>query len=299
MILVVGATGLLGGAITRRLLEDGNDVRILVRRDSPSATLAEQGRATSAGTLTTAGARQVSGDLKDRTSLDRACRGARTVITTANAAGRAPEDTYEDVDLNGTLALIDAAEAAGVEHFVYVSAAGSAPDHPHPLFAAKGQCEARLKASNMRYTILKPGVFMEIWIVAIVGVPLRAGMPVTLMGDGGRQQAFVSLADVAAYGVTAVEHPAAQNAEIYIGGPQPYSWNDAVDAVGRALGHELPVNYIGFGEDLPLLPAMGPTLAALEQSDDHIPMAATAERFGIEPTSLDVFAGRFFGARAS
>jgi uncharacterized protein YbjT (DUF2867 family) len=39
--------------------------------------------------------------------------------------------------------------------------------------------------------------------------------------------------------------------------------------------------------------------AALEQSDDHIPMAATAERFGIEPTSLETFAGRFFGARAA
>ena len=44
MILVVGATGQLGGTITRRLLEDDHEVRILVREDSPSEDLAAQGR---------------------------------------------------------------------------------------------------------------------------------------------------------------------------------------------------------------------------------------------------------------
>ena len=49
MILVVGATGILGGMITRQLLEEGRDVRILVRHNSPSEQMSLQGMATSAG----------------------------------------------------------------------------------------------------------------------------------------------------------------------------------------------------------------------------------------------------------
>ena len=65
MILVVGATGQLGGMITQRLLAEGKDVRILVRHNSPSEELAKQGLATSSQTLIDAGAQPVYGDLKE------------------------------------------------------------------------------------------------------------------------------------------------------------------------------------------------------------------------------------------
>lgn len=95
------------------------------------------------------------------------------------------------MDLHGTQALVDAAKAAEVRHFVYTSAAGSAPGHPHPLFDAKGRCEDHLKGSGLVYTILKPGTFMEIWVGTIVGLPLRAGLPVTLVGQGARKVALL------------------------------------------------------------------------------------------------------------
>jgi uncharacterized protein YbjT (DUF2867 family) len=68
MILVVGATGIVGGMITRQLLEQGKEVRIL-RSNSPSAQLAQEARATSAESLMEAGAQPVYGDLRDRASL--------------------------------------------------------------------------------------------------------------------------------------------------------------------------------------------------------------------------------------
>ena len=77
MILVVGSTGLLGGSITRLLLErDGGDgVRVLVRSEE-----AWRGKG---GTV-----ERVRGDLKDADSLVRACENVDTVVTTANSAGR-------------------------------------------------------------------------------------------------------------------------------------------------------------------------------------------------------------------
>ena len=74
MILVVGATGVVGRAIATRLLARGEAVRALVRPGSLAAD------------LEAAGADLVGGDLRDPGSLGRACRGAEVVVTTANAA---------------------------------------------------------------------------------------------------------------------------------------------------------------------------------------------------------------------
>jgi uncharacterized protein YbjT (DUF2867 family) len=92
MILVVGATGVVGGMVTRRLLEKDSEVRILVRRDSPSSRLVQQGLATSAESLIESGALPVHGDLRDRASLHAALEGVDTVISTANSPGRGGAD---------------------------------------------------------------------------------------------------------------------------------------------------------------------------------------------------------------
>ncbi len=219
MVLVVGASGLLGGLITRQLLAREKEVRILVRPNSAAEEMAKHGMATSAMALIDAGAKPFLGDLKDPASLGRACVGVHTLITTANSILRGGADTIASVDLNGTKSLIDAAQSAGVRHFIYVSVLGSAPDHPNPFISAKGQCEVHLKQSGLTYTILKPGFFMEVWIGAIVGGPLQARQPVTLIGRGTCKQVFVSMADVAAYALAAINHPKAENREIEIGGP--------------------------------------------------------------------------------
>ena len=69
MILVVGATGMLGGMITNQLLQQGKNVRILVRENSPAAEMAKQGMATDPDSLIDAGAQPIYGDLKDPASL--------------------------------------------------------------------------------------------------------------------------------------------------------------------------------------------------------------------------------------
>ena len=96
MLLVAGATGSLGTRITRRLLDQGRPVRILVRAGSDHAALAA------------AGADVAVGNLKDPESLERACGGVHTVITTASASRRG-DDSIENVDRQGNLNLVDAA----------------------------------------------------------------------------------------------------------------------------------------------------------------------------------------------
>ncbi|MDQ3701641.1 MAG: NmrA family NAD(P)-binding protein, partial [Chloroflexota bacterium] len=93
MILVAGATGFLGGEICRRLVAEDQPVRAIVRPTSDPARLAH---------LRTLGVETAQADLKDRASLDRACRGVSTVISTVSTTlSRQEGDSIERVDGQG------------------------------------------------------------------------------------------------------------------------------------------------------------------------------------------------------
>jgi len=276
MILVVGASGLLGGTITRLLLDQGHAVRILQRSNPAYQAWIE------------AGAEGMRGDLKDRPSLDRACDGIDVVITTATAALRGGDDTFESVDRRGTMNLIDAAKAAGVKHLIYVSAYGSDLASPVPLLQYKATCEQHIRASGLAYTILKPDIFVEVWVGAVIGIPQKAGEPVTLVERGSKRHSFVSVSDVAAVAVAVVGHAAAHDVEIAVGGSPAVSWTQIVEMVGRATGSPLPVRYVRLGEPVPLLPtAMVQLLYATETYETDIDMAEVSRIFGVTSTPLE------------
>lgn len=290
MILVVGATGRVGGAITRQLLEQGKEVRILVRENSPSEQLAPQGMATAAGSLISAGAQPVYGDLKDEASVHRAVAGVRTIIATAISVLRGGEDTVETVERQGYRRLVGAAVPAGVAHFIFISALGATLDHPSDFYRAKAETEQRLRESGMDYTILAPTAFSDVWPAMAVGMPALQGQPVTLVGEGRRRHAFVYGGDVAAFAVAAVDNPQARNEYLAIGGPEALTWRDVVATYGRVLDREISVNWVQPGEPVPGLPtSMGAMLASFETYDSPVPMDQTAAAYGVELTSLESF----------
>jgi NADH dehydrogenase len=246
--------------------------------------------------LVDAGAQAVFGDLKDRASLEPACADMETVITTANSAQRGGSDNPQTVDLEGNRNLIDAARAAGVQQFIFTSALGVDPNSPVPFVRAKGQTESYLRESGVPFTILAPNIFMEVWMGMVIGLPLRAGRPVTLVGEGRRRHSFVAARDVAAFAVAAVGHPAALNRRVVLGGPEALSLRDVVAAYERALGHPIPVRTIAPGEllpDLPPVPGLAEVVsgmvAALETFETPIDMAETARSFGVQLTTLEEF----------
>lgn len=288
MILVVGATGYLGGMITRMLLDQGQEVRILVRPHSDYQVLVQ------------VGAQPVTGDLKERTSLDPACDGVNTVITTANSASRGGVDNPQTVDLEGNRNLIEAANAAGVQHFVFTSAIGADPDSPIPFIQAKGKSEHHLRASGMPYTIFQPTPFMDIWIPMVIGTPLQQGQPVTLVGEGQRKHAFVAVRDVAAFIVAAIGHAAARNQSIMLGGPDAVSWWDIIAITERVLNRSVPVQTVAIGEPVPGLPdQIVGLMTSLEMYDSIINMRETAATFGVTQTTIEAFVQHTFAGMST
>lgn len=278
MILIVGATGSLGGKIAQCLLAGPQKVRTLVRPAADARKLRE------------AGAEVVAGDLNDAVSLAAACRGVDTVMTTASASRR-PDGDIEGVDGAGNLRLIDAARQAGVRHFIFTSTSLASADSPVPLFRAKAAAEAALQASGMTWTVLHANAFMDVWFALLVEMPLAAGAPVTLVGESRRRHSFVAEDDVAAFAAAAVDNAAARNASIPVGGPEAVTLRDVVGAYEWALGRPIEVRSVPPGEPLPGLPLMVSQLAwALESFDSPMPMDDTARTFGVTLTDIRTFA---------
>jgi uncharacterized protein YbjT (DUF2867 family) len=279
MILVVGATGQLGGTIARELIGRGQSVRILARPGSAFQPLAELG------------ADVALGDLRDPSSLAQACRGIELVVTTANAVRRGGADTVASVDLEGTGHLIGAARAAGVARFIYTSVYGATETSPAPLLAAKATNEALLAGSGMQWTVLAPNLFHESWPVNVIGIPAAAGRPVTIVGSGQRQHSFVAEGDVASFALAAVDHPAARNRRLPIGGPEALSWLDVVSVYERILGRKLDVRFVKPGDPVPNVPpAVLPVLAALDTYDSSFDTGPLAREFGVTLTPLETVA---------
>jgi uncharacterized protein YbjT (DUF2867 family) len=287
-VLIVGATGILGSNITRRLLARGAAVRILVRAGSEYEPLQE------------AGAEVVFGDLKEPASLGPALVGVTRVLSTANSAMRGGADNVQSIEIEGNRNLIDAARHEGVDQFVFVSALGASLDSPSPFMRGKAMTEEYLKASGVPYTILAPNIFMEGWIGMIVGLPVETGRPVTLVGEGRRRHTFVSIEDVASLAVAALDNPAALNQWIPIAGPAAVSWTEIVESCGRALGQPLNVERVEPGAPLPGLPLpVSELMAAFETYDTELDMRETARRFGISLTPVDAFVRRTFTPQTS
>ena len=216
--LVIGATGLLGQEICRRLTEAGRQVRALVRRTSDQAKRAG---------LERLGIELVEGDLKDPASLARPCAGMQAVISTASSTfSRQTDDSIESVDQQGQLALVDAAQKAGVDQFVFVSFRDN-PNIQYPLTVAKRAVERALKSSGMAYTILQASYFMEIWLTPALGFDAPNGK-VRLYGDGNHPISWISYRDVARAAAAAVSEPAARNIIVELGGPQALSPREVV-----------------------------------------------------------------------
>ena len=143
MNLVIGASGLLGSAICRELAGRGDEVRALMRATSDPIETSK---------LKERGINLVNGDMKRRATLEAACQGVKTVISTATCTrSRQPDDSIQSVDLQGQLDLVQAARKAGVRQFVFISF----PEVPvrFPLQDAKRAVEQALIASGMTYSI--------------------------------------------------------------------------------------------------------------------------------------------------
>jgi uncharacterized protein YbjT (DUF2867 family) len=289
--LVAGATGFVGGLVVKRLCTRGRGVRAIVRGGSARKE---------AEPLARAGASIVDGDLTDAPSIARACQGIENVVCTVTSMPNAGGDALQRIDREGSLALIEAAERAGVRRFVYTSYSANI-QVDSPLGSAKRACEARLASGRMEFVVLRPSFFMEVWLGPHLGFDAAHGRA-RIYGDGSAPVSYVSVADVAAIAASAVTVAGAPREMVQIGGPEAASQLEVVALFERALGRPLTLERVPMAaleEQYRSPDPLQKTFAALSISyarGDAIPEArANAARFGVSLRSVAEYARGFAG----
>ena len=231
-VLVVGATGIVGESVCRLLRSRGESVRALVRPGSAKEA-----------TLRALGVEIIHGGFDSPDTIDTACHGAHAVISTATAMGtKRKGNSLRRVDHDGQLALVAAAARNQVGHFVFVSVPPRYTIRA-PLQRYKLAVEAAIRRSGMRWTILQPSAFMEVWISDLLGWNFADGRAL-VFGSGESPISYISAHDVAAYCVQALSDPRLVDRDLPLGGPDAIAPNAVVKVFEAASGRPFTVRRV-------------------------------------------------------
>ncbi|MEP7181547.1 MAG: SDR family oxidoreductase [Betaproteobacteria bacterium] len=284
MIAVFGASGRLGRAVARLLIDDRRPVRAVTRNPASLADFAQLG------------VEVVVADLRDTASTARACAGATHVVAATHGFPGQRGNDPPAVDRDGNRRLVDAARGAGIERFVFVSAAIASADNPVDFFRFKQESENYLRDSGMEFTILRAAAFMEFW-AAMIGDGILKDGKAKIFGVGENPINFVSVADVARYVVASLDDPRLRNRTITVGGPQDLSFLDVVATFERVTGRTAVVSHVPLAVMRAIAAVTRRINAPLwrqvqagiqfDTTDQRCDMAATAREFGFPMTRLD------------
>jgi len=224
MLLLTGATGVLGHAVVRRLTARGIPVRCLVR--DPRRLGPERVRVQLA-----------IGDLADPASWRNALRGVDAVIHLAGGARDQPRATVEE--LNGLAAwrLLRAAERVRARHFIWITPLGATPHHPMRMQRAKALAAAALAESTVPTTtfahslVYAPGDRHLRWLERLGYLPA-----VPLVGRGIARTQPLWAEDAADCLIAALEHPPQRHVRHELAGPETLTQREFVRLVLAASG---------------------------------------------------------------
>jgi NADH dehydrogenase len=172
MLLLTGATGLVGSALLSRLVAEGEQVRCLVR--DPRRLGAQRVRV------------QIAlGDLTDPPSFRNAMRGVRTVVHLAASIRDQPRGSIEELNGIATWRMVQAAERAGVERFVFFSALDASTHHRARFFRAKALAEQAVGEAGLESIVFAPSIVYapgDPWLTLLERLALSPVVPVSGRG---------------------------------------------------------------------------------------------------------------------
>jgi uncharacterized protein YbjT (DUF2867 family) len=237
MLLLTGATGLVGSALLRRLVAEGAQVRCLVR--DPRRLGAQRVRV------------QIAlGDLTDPPSFRNAMRGVQTVVHLAASIRDQPRGSIEELNGIATWRMVRAAQRQGVERFVFFSVLGASTHHRARFFRAKALAEQAVAEADLRSTVFAPSIVYapgDRWLTLLERMALLPAMPVSGRGRASYQPIWAE--DVADCVVAALHAPAPdgkRNAteRFELAGPQTLSHDEIIRLVLDSQGRNRPLLHV-------------------------------------------------------
>ena len=282
-VAITGATGFVGGAVVRRLLRRGHDLRALVRDPERAGRLRDMGSV-----------QFVAGDLDDTAALRGLMAGADAAVHLVGIITESAGQTFECIHVEGTARVVAAAREAGVRRFVQMSALGARAEPTATTYhRSKAAGEEAVRNGGIQNVILRPS------LVAGAGNPplrmainlVRFAPVVPIIGDGRYRLQPVWIEDVAEVFAVAVERPDLAGT-FDIAGPDQLTWHEMMDLIERALAVTrrrigVPVSVVRFaayaGVALPELSPISPDQLQMLLEGNTTEENAIETVFGVRP----------------
>ncbi|KAJ0952327.1 putative azobenzene reductase [Helianthus annuus] len=238
-IMVIGATGTLGRQVVRRALDEGYDVRCLVRpRPAPADFLRDWG------------ATVVNGDLTKPETIPATLVGVHTIIDCAT--GR-PEEPIKTVDWEGKVALIQCAKAMGIQKYVFFSI-HNCDKHPEvPLMEIKYCTEKYLQDSGINHVVIRLCGFMQ-GLIGQYAVPILEEKSVWGT-DAPTRIAYMDTQDIARLTFIAIRSENVNGKLLTFAGPRAWTTQEVITLCERLAGQDanvttVPVSVLKFTRQL-------------------------------------------------
>ena len=290
MLLLTGATGTVGRALLRPLVDAGTPVRCLVR--DPRRLGPDRVRV------------QIAlGDLGDHLSFRHALRGVDTVVHLASVIRDQPHGSIEELSGVATWRLVQAAERAGVKRFVFFSTLGASTRSRGRLMRAKAVAESAVQASSLEHTVFAPSIIYAPGDPYLRLLERMSRLPVMgIPGSGAAAFQPISADDVAACVIAALGSTSATNARYELAGPQTLTHREIVAIALRSFGRRRPIVSVPLWLTRRLLNTVellgGPTAFATWDEAEllEIPLIAArgvadAQALGVSPRPMDEVLG--------
>lgn len=286
-VLVTGATGFVGRAVTALLREEGFTVRALVRWDS-ARPLVRSDRLEIA-----------AGNVHDPVALREAARGCSAVVHLVGILREHGDQTYQAVHVEGTANVVAACREAGIRRLIHMSALGTGRGIDTGYFRSKEAAEAAVRDSGLDWTVIRPSIIhgpSGDFMIQMAHLVHRLG-PVPLVGHGDQVIQPVWVEDVARVFAEALRRDATAGGAFDVAGPEVMTLRDFYHTLSRVLlGHEkatlsVPAGLVGLGarvlgavmDEPPVTPDELTMLQAARPCD----IGPMVEAFGFEPARFE------------
>ncbi|QPC83807.1 complex I NDUFA9 subunit family protein [Phototrophicus methaneseepsis] len=213
-ILVTGGAGFVGNNVIRKLVEQGKPVRAMVRHPEK----AQKRLGNVSGDIEI-----VRGDVTDRHGIKAHFEGCSAVVHTVAISMEKGGATYEEVNYQGTINVVDAAREAGVPRFINVSQNGADSSLPYRFLASKGRAQEYVAATDLQWTAVRPSAIFgpqDEFFNTFARLLRLTPIVFPLIGGGKAEFQPVSIYDVAEAIARSLDDNKTIGQELALGGPE-------------------------------------------------------------------------------
>lgn len=212
-ILLVGATGTLGRQIAKNAIENGHEVRCIVRNPRKASFLQEWG------------CELTKGDLLRKDDISYALQDVDAVV---DAATSRPEDSNSiyETDWEGKLNLYNSCESKGIKRVIFLSILLTEQFRNVPLMDVKYCTEKLLEKSNFDYTIFKCAAFMQ-GVISQFAIPVLDSQAVWVSGTPTKI-AYMNTQDMARIIVSSINNPKSYKLSLPLVGPKAWDSDEVI-----------------------------------------------------------------------